>query len=220
MKIKRLFALILLIVLVLSGCSDEETAPSESRKISALVAESVIEDTTIPPTETKKIIPNIEEKSESKTEISTPADTEKETPTTDISQTETVSQAPTTTVSDTTNIPEITPETVPPSNTEPPEKEVQETMAEEISHPTKPTVDIDFYITYAKDFAKNIGLKYDSTATDCWDNPITANENTERVIADIESRLTRYKNIEGFEYICIWYEKVVENKFEIYIGYA
>lgn len=100
------------------------------------------------------------------------------------------------------------------------EKEVQEIKTEEIPKVTEPTVDIDYFITYAKDYANNIGLQYDSTATACWDNPIAADKNTQRVIEEIEYRLNRYKNIEEFEYICIWYEKTPKNEFEIYIGYA
>ena len=34
------------------------------------------------------------------------------------------------------------------------------------------------------------------------------------------SRLNRYKNIEGFESVCIWYEKCGENDYNLYIGYA
>ena len=93
-------------------------------------------------------------------------------------------------------------------------------VTEKIIKTAEPTVNFDFYITYAKEFAKNIDLQYNSTATEFMDNPITVNTNADRVTADIESRLKRYKNIEGFEYICTWCEKIAENKFKIYIGYA
>ncbi len=220
MKIQRLFALIFLIVLVLSGCSNKEITPSESSEISVLDTETVSEEITTQPIETENNIPISEKNKESETVISSSAEIEMQPPITDIPQTETVSQATSKIVSSTTIIPKTTPEAVLPSVTESPEKEVQETTAEEISHPIEPTVDIIFYINYAKDFAKNIGLKYDNTATDCWDNPITVTGNTRHITADIESRLNRYKNIEGFEYICVWYEKVSENTYEIYIGYA
>ncbi len=102
----------------------------------------------------------------------------------------------------------------------PPQKEVEQTYPAEEKAPPEPTVNIDYYVSYAKEFAKNIGLQYDASAIDCWDNPIAATSNSQKVKSDIESRLKRYKNIEGFEYICIWYEQVKENEFEIYIGYA
>ncbi len=85
---------------------------------------------------------------------------------------------------------------------------------------TESKIDIDYYISYAKNYAQSIGLGYDNSATECWDNPISVTSGTTNTIANIESRLNRYKNIEGFEYICIWYEKVGENNYEIYIGYA
>lgn len=81
-------------------------------------------------------------------------------------------------------------------------------------------IDIDYYISYAKNYAQSIGLGYDNSATECWDNPISVTSGTTSTIANIESRLNRYKNLEGFECICIWYEKVGENNYEIYIGYA
>ena len=157
---------------------------------------------------------------ENKTDISLFVEIEKQSLIKDTPQMKTVSNVSNKPDSDTINISKTTPETVSPSIIEPSEKEVQETTAEEISHTTKPLVDIDFYINYAKNFAKNIGLQYDNITTDCWDNPITVNGNTRRITADIESRLNRYKNIEGFEYICVWYEKVSEITYEIYIGYA
>ncbi len=220
MKIKRLLAIIILVVTMLSGCSNEKIPPPESEEIISSIAETVIEETTTPQPEAEIITPTIEEKSDSKVEIPSPTYTEKETPSTEDLHMETVSQAPTTAVSDTESTTKIASETVPPSDIEPPKIEVQETASEEIPQATTPTVDIDFYISYTKEFAKYIDLEYDTTAIDCWDNPIAANENTDSVIADIESRLNRYKNIEGFECICIWYEKVSENRFEIYIGYA
>ena len=91
--------------------------------------------------------------------------------------------------------------------------------------PIEPTteehkVDIDYYVDYAKNYALNIGLTYDVEATECWENPISITSKTTSTIANIESRLNRYKNTEGFESVCIWYEKCGENDYDLYIGYA
>ena len=49
--------------------------------------------------------------------------------------------------------------------------------------------DISYWISYAQNYAKSIGLIIDETATECWDNPISANANIKNIGADIESRL-------------------------------
>ena len=80
--------------------------------------------------------------------------------------------------------------------------------------------DISYWISYAQNYAKSIGLIIDETATECWDNPISANANNKNIGDDIESRLNRYKNIEGFTSVWIWAEKISDAQYELYIGYA
>lgn len=80
--------------------------------------------------------------------------------------------------------------------------------------------DISYWISYAQNYAKSIGLIIDETATECWDNPISANANIKNIGADIESRLNRYKNVEGFTSVWIWAEKISDAQYELYIGYA
>ena len=80
--------------------------------------------------------------------------------------------------------------------------------------------DISYWISYAQNYAQSIGLTFDETATECWDNPISANTNNKNIGADIESRLNRYKNIEGFTSVWIWSEKLSDTQYDIYIGYA
>ncbi len=84
----------------------------------------------------------------------------------------------------------------------------------------KPSFDVNYYVNYAKSYAQSIGLELDSTATDCWDNPITANAKRTGIRDDIQSRLNRYKNVEGFTTVCVWAEKVSDTEYEIYIGYC
>ena len=80
--------------------------------------------------------------------------------------------------------------------------------------------DISYWISYAQNYAKSIGLIIDETATECWDNPISANANIKNIGADIESRLNRYKNVEGSTSVWIWAEKLSDTQYELYIGYA
>ncbi len=83
------------------------------------------------------------------------------------------------------------------------------------------TVDIDYYINYATNYGKSIGLKYLPEANECWDTPIIiASDNHDSAIRDIQSRLNRYKNIEGDEYFCVWAEKRNDGTYWLYIGYA
>ena len=80
--------------------------------------------------------------------------------------------------------------------------------------------DISYWISYAQNYAQSIGLTLDETATECWDNPISVNANIKNIGADIESRLNRYKNVEGSTSVWIWAEKISDTQYELYIGYA
>ena len=80
--------------------------------------------------------------------------------------------------------------------------------------------DISYWISYAQNYAQSIGLTFDETATECWDNPISANTNNKNIGIDVESRLNRYKNVEGFTSVWIWAEKISDTQYELYIGYA
>ena len=80
--------------------------------------------------------------------------------------------------------------------------------------------DISYWISYAQNYAQSIGLILDETATECWDNPLSANASSKNTCADIESRLNRYKNVEDFTSVWIWAEKIFDTQYELYIGYA
>lgn len=80
--------------------------------------------------------------------------------------------------------------------------------------------DISYWISYAQNYAQSIGFTLEKTATECWDNPISANANSKNIGADIESRLNRYKNVDGFTSVWIWAEKLADTQYELYIGYA
>ncbi|MGN0527281.1 MAG: hypothetical protein ACI4IF_07580 [Acutalibacteraceae bacterium] len=80
--------------------------------------------------------------------------------------------------------------------------------------------DISYWISYAQNYAQSIGLTFEETAIECWDNPISANASSKNIGADIESRMNRYKNTEKFSSVWIWAEKLSDTQYELYIGYA
>ena len=85
---------------------------------------------------------------------------------------------------------------------------------------TEPAFDIEHWISYAKSTAVSLGLTLDSSATDCWDNPITAKPTCIYLERDINSRLNRYAKDETITAVWIWYECVGTSSYLIYIGYA
>ena len=84
----------------------------------------------------------------------------------------------------------------------------------------EPAFDIEHWISYAKSTAVSLGLTLDSSATDCWDNPITAKPTCIYLERDINSRLNRYAKDGEITAVWIWYECVATSNYLIYIGYA
>lgn len=80
--------------------------------------------------------------------------------------------------------------------------------------------DIDYWISFAQNYAKSVGLRLESSVVDCWDNPIPAKAKCKYLERDIKSRLNRYAKDEDITDVWIWAEKVSDNSYEIYIGYA
>lgn len=85
---------------------------------------------------------------------------------------------------------------------------------------TEPVFDIDHWISYAKSTAVSLELTLDRSATDCWDNPITAKPTCIYLERDIRSRLNRYAKDETITAVWIWYECIGTSSYLIYIGYA
>lgn len=84
----------------------------------------------------------------------------------------------------------------------------------------EPALDIDYWISYAKSTAVSLGLTLEDSATECWDNPITADQGCIYLERDINSRLKRYAEGESITDVCIWYECIGTGSYLIYIGYA
>lgn len=85
---------------------------------------------------------------------------------------------------------------------------------------TEKSFDVDYWVTYAKNYAKSVGLNLNSDAVDCWDNPINANSNCKYLERDIKDRLNRYAKNDDMTDVWIWAEQTGSNSYQIYIGYA
>ena len=103
--------------------------------------------------------------------------------------------------------PEPTPTATPPAQSEPPAA-------------SEPAFSIDYWIAYAKNYAKGAGLNLDPTATGCWDNPITAGAHCAYLERDIQSRLNRYAKDDTILDVWIWAEPRTDGSYDLYIGYA
>ena len=99
-----------------------------------------------------------------------------------------------------------------PKETEPPVTPVEIEL--------EPSFDINYWISYAQGAAVSKGLTLESSAVDCWDNPITANPDCIYLERDINSRMSRYAKDEDITDVWIWYECIGTNSYLIYVGYA
>ena len=83
-----------------------------------------------------------------------------------------------------------------------------------------PSFDIGYWIGYAQSCAQGLGLRLESSAVDCWDNPIGAGPHSTCLERDISTRMNRYASDPDITDVWIWYESIGENSYNIYIGYA
>ena len=84
----------------------------------------------------------------------------------------------------------------------------------------EPEFEISYWITFAKDYAKSLGLNLDAAAVDCWDNPITAGSHCIYLERDIKNRLNRYSKDEDITDVWIWAVDLGNGSYDLYIGYA
>lgn len=211
MKNARIIAVLALLALSLSGCANTDrfvvSAPSSQETVTTESELSTVqqEQATVSVSESTEIPAEITaepEPVETKPEVSTPA--KEETP-------------------PTVNIPT---ETTPPkaSESEPPEEptetQPQESKPPDEEEPTEPAFDIQTWIDYAKAYAESVGLRLESSAVDCWDNPISVGTHCSYLERDIQSRLNRYARDEDITDVWIWAEARSDGKYDLYIGYA
>lgn len=209
MKNTRIIAVLVLLALSLSGCANvdrsEVSAPSSQETVMAEPAQSTVpqEQATVSvsgSTEVPAEITAEPEPVETKPEVSTPA--KEETPPTVSSPTETTQPK--------ASVPPAAPTETQPQEPEPPAAE----------GPAEPAFDIQTWIDYAKAYAESVGLRLESSAVDCWDNPISAGTHCSYLGRDIQSRLNRYARDEDITDVWIWAEARSDGKYDLYIGYA
>lgn len=211
MKNARIIAVLGLLALSFSGCANadrsEVSAPSSQKTVTAEPVQSTVpqEITTVSVSESTEIPAESAaepEMKEAQPEVSTPA--KEETP-------PTVSKPM-----------ETTPSRV--SEPEPPEDPMdtqpQEPELPTEEEPTEPAFDIQTWIDYAKTYAESVGLRLESSAVDCWDNPIPAGTHCSYLKRDIQSRLNRYARDGDITDVWIWAEARSDGKYDLYIGYA
>ena len=211
MKKAKIIVALVLLTFSLSGCANAErfevSAPSSQETVTTKPAQNNVprEQGTVPVSESTEIPAESTEPTEiveAKSEVSIPA--KEETP-------------------PTVNIPT---ETTPPKASEPePPEEPTETQPQEskppvAEEPTEPIFDIQTWIDYANAYAESVGLRLESSAVDCWDNPIDAAADRIYLERDIQSRLNRYARDEDITDVWIWAEARSDGKYDLYIGYA
>jgi cytoskeletal protein RodZ len=223
---KSLCAVLLLTVLILSGCSVEQAGPQDIEKpttaISSEEREQLTETETIPSEQVKtesSVDIDDSEKSEAEipvqnTEVNS-GDSENKSSSEQVKEPSVTSEQ---NKSSEQKAPDITP-TVEEKSKEVTTEETTQTESNESETESPAPFDIDYWISYAKTTAQQNGLSLDSTATDCWDNPITANPDCIYLERDISSRMSRYAR-DGFTCVWVWYECVVTDSYLIYVGYA
>lgn len=223
MKMKNIFIIALALIICLTGCGKQKTSSAESENLSAVGQSATESDESVTVTETATTISErIENQTGGVSETRMP--TEKAE---DLTKPHTQTEGKTNSDSFAPPKESATQKPKPVESTKPTTAPTQTTQPETppsvTEKPTEPPVqkfDIDYWINYAKRYAQNVGLHLDSTATDCWDNPIPANAQCKYLERDIQNRLNRYARDDDITSVWIWAEKIADNSYEIYIGYA
>lgn len=120
------------------------------------------------------------------------------------------------------SVPEQTPDDTAPVPDPAQNPDPEPTQPPQTSEPApepEPVFDVSVWVSFAQSYGQQIGLSYDSTATDCWDNPILARAKSIYLERDITSRLDRYVRY-GYTAFCVWSEQLPDGRYNIYIGYA
>lgn len=110
---------------------------------------------------------------------------------------------------------------IPESPEEPEEPELEEPVGTPPEEP-EPAFDISYWISYAQGVAQGKGLQLESSAVDCWDNPIAAGPGCTCTERDINGYLSRYASDPDITDVWIWAEPRNDGsgRYDLYIGYA
>ena len=218
--------IILLLALLMSACSAVKPAETlSSMQTEPTVSETTVAETAVPEETTEPIPKETEPVIEStKTETTAPSVDEcpeqKPAPETTATTVETpVEPINTGTTTEPTATQETPIETV--KEDKPTElSETVETPPESVTEPPKAEFDVNYWLSFAKSYALQIGLEIDETAVDCWDNPTTANADCIYLERDLTHRLDRYKRDDDIIAVNIWAESLGNGNYLIYIAYA
>ena len=193
----------------------ETDAPQSSVDIDTPEESSITSETTVPDVKKTESTPQAKEETRATGDSVTTSPFEPVKPSSEPAETK---------VPETTPVVETPKETEAPKTTEAPKEPEPpappvETEPEPEPEP-EPIFDINYWISYAQGVAVSKGLTLESSAVDCWDNPITANPDCIYLERDINSRMSRYAKDEDITDVWIWYECVGTNSYLIYVGYA
>ena len=215
--------IILLLVLLMSACSAVKPSEILSSMQTKPTAETIITETETPEETTEIILKEAEpviETPKEKTTALPVAESSEQKPAPE-SSTATPAEASVEPIKvETTTVPPKTPiETVKEEKpTEIPE--TIETPPESVTETPKAEFDVNYWISFARSYALQIGLEIDETAVDCWDNQTTANADCIYLERDLTHRLDRYNRDDDISAVNIWAESLGNGNYLIYIAYA
>ena len=218
----RKFIILLLccgVLIGMVGCGGN-TAPPSTESSSSIALEITMTEiphvTAVEPTEKEKETVSIESQKQTSEPTSTAPQTTKKL-------TEELKHSETTNTSEKNSITQ-TVETTPSITSQHTDMETTtaELTTEAVSEPViiQAEFDINYWITFAKEYAVSVGLTLDNEAVSCWDNLVGAGAHCIYLERDIKSRLNRYAKDEDITDIWIWAELIGNNSYDIYIGYA
>ena len=218
--------IILLLALLMSACSAVKPSETLSSMQTEPTAETTVAETTAP----EETMESTSEETEAvieapKEDPTAPSDDERpEQKSVPETSTVTIAETPIEPVkTESSMVPPTTPET--PAETVKEDKpteipETVETPSESVTEPPKAEFDVNYWISFAKSYALQIGLEIDPTAVDCWDNPTTANADCIYLERDLTHRLDRYNRDDDITAVNIWAECLGNGNYLIYIAYA
>lgn len=225
MKKARIIAVMAALIVSLSGCANTNHPQTiqDSSVIETVTSEFEV---NTEPEESSTV--SVSESKESAADSTVTVKAETESAQAENSQSIAEQSPAAQTQSPQTAVPNNTPKTVEPtpepkptpSAEEPPKvKQPQETTPAP-EEPAVPEFNIQTWIDYAKTYAASVGLRLESSAVDCWDNPIIAGAYSSQLERDIQNRLDRYSRDEDITDVWIWAQPRSDGSYDLYIGYA
>ena len=193
--------------------SQETDAPQSSVNIDTPEESGIASETTVSDVKETESIPQSKEETRATGDSVTTSPFEPVKPSSEPAETKSPETAPVTETPKETETPKTTEVSKEPEPPAPPVETEPEPEPE-------PSFDINYWISYAQGVAVSKGLALESSAVDCWDNPISANPDCIYLERDINSRMNRYARDEDITDVWIWYECIGTNSYLIYVGYA